>query len=51
MVASGQAVTDGFGGAILQKDRGVIAEHGVANGGLHADAGGTSSDDEVADSL
>lgn len=47
MVASGQADSDGLGGAVLQEKASVVAEHGVAKGRLDADAGRAAREDEV----
>ena len=49
MVASGQGVADRLGGAVLEHDTAVVAEHGVSDRRLDADARRATGEDEVLD--
>src|SRR5262245_53200288 len=50
MVASREVVADGLGRAICEQYRRVVAEHRIAERGLHAHAGRAPCYDELADS-
>ena len=49
MVAARELVTNGLAHAVGQQQTSVVAKHGIADGGVHADAGGASGEDEVTD--